>query len=417
MNRRNFINLTGRSLAAGMLPISQFLVSNAMAQSEGIDTKRLMCLFTPNGAPLGEKTLWHPDAGTVNLKSANRTLEPVKQHCLFVDGLRVHRNGGDAHEQGEKAVLTAKGENSVDIQFAEHHKGQTPFNSLQFGPFSEFRGGSRNPSFKNGIQLTSIDRPLTLYTQLWGGTDLEPTYNGDLGVVSQIHADLSRIRNKIGSFEKQKLESHMDSLSQLESRLKLFSQSMKPSIQFGIVRDDHTLYDKETWYEVHRVFREIAVAALAMGLTRSINYMMGNGAFRRFAPLEDGTWAYDDHDMSHQGGEIHAEVKRAWMGEIAKLVQLMAAVPDGSGTLLDNTLVFHYSELGDLDHNGHYRMPFFLAGGKHWGLNSGTTLDFAHGTKNWVSHEGLLKSILRQAEVPFSTFGTGGDQPLEGIFS
>jgi len=414
MNRRKFLQLAGSSVAAGMLPISQLLATNALAQGAGEDTKKLMCLFTPNGAPLGDKTLWHPEAGTLNLKSANKTLEPIKQHCLFLDGLRVYRNGGDAHRQGERSVLSANGPNSIDVMFGNLHSQQTPHSTLRMGPFSEYRW-STTASYKNGTQLTSIDRPITLYNQLWG-EGAKPSNSTDINMLSQINRDLSRLKYRIGSLEKQKLEAHMDSLSQLENRLRSFSSGQVPAIRFGKLEDESDRYWGEWWLDVTTAFREIAVAALAMGLTRSMNYLLGNLAFRLVALVDSGEFVRD-HDVSHQGGEAHAAVKRAWMGEVTKIIQLMESTPDGSGSLLDNTLVFHYSELGDLSHNGHIRMPFILMGGKHWGLNTGTTIDYANGTDSWVSHEGLLKAILGQSGIPSHDFGRRNEQALTGIFS
>lgn len=416
MNRRSFIQMAGTSIAAGMLPISQLMATNAMAQGAGNDTKKFMSLFTPNGAPLGDENLWHPQAGTVNLVSATTPLEPVKHHCLFLDGIRTYRDGGDAHHQGEKAVLAANGPNSIDVLLGDLHKAQTPFSSLRFGPFSEYRW-STTASFKNGTQLTSIDRPETLYKQLWGAGEASPLGgNQDLGVLSQINKDLSRLRNKIGNIEKQKLEAHMDSMSQLENRIKGISLTQKPNIQHISVHGDDNRYSEEYWFDIVAAFREMAVAALSMGLTRSMNHSLGNLAFRLSVALEDGTFARD-HDRSHQGGEAQSIVKRGWMREVTKMIQLMESTPDGSGSLLDNTLVFHYSELGSQSHNGHRRMPFILMGGKHWGLNSGTTIDYANGTDNWVSHEGLLKAILDQGGVPSQDFGRRNEQPLAGIFS
>ena len=55
---------------------------------------------------------------------------------------------------------------------------------------------------------------------------------------------------------------------------------------------------------------------------------------------------------------VHALSRGAW-------VQELAAVPEGNGTMLDNTLIFFFSEVGQW--HEHNNIPLALIGGKNLG--------------------------------------------------
>ncbi|MEZ4464304.1 MAG: hypothetical protein R3F43_07260 [bacterium] len=89
-----------------------------------------------------------------------------------------------------------------------------------------------------------------------------------------------------------------------------------------------------------------------------------------------------------------------YAGQYAALLRRLDAVPEGDGTLLDNTLVLWVNELSRGNTHSHQDMPFILAGGKNLGLDTGRFLRF-----NGASHNDLLVSIANLMEVPIPTFG------------
>ena len=100
--------------------------------------------------------------------------------------------------------------------------------------------------------------------------------------------------------------------------------------------------------------------------------------------------------MSHDGdgnAASRADLTKiyTWYAErIARLLDQLAAVEEGEGTLLDNTLVVWGSELGKGNSHAFERVPFVLAGGAGGALPTGRYLQFAG-----VPHNRLLVSICR----------------------
>jgi len=303
MNRRDFIKYTSGTLCSGLFPASALLANSAIAQESGFAAKKLLFISTPNGMPTTEnKEWWHPAEGTVDLRPVSAPLEALKHDCLFLDGISMYGSFNKTHDGGMRTVLTANGPESLDVVFGEFNKEQTPYSSLQMGPYSQRNSRAfGNASYKGGHLLPFEDKPITLYQKLWGADPTAANQSGDLGVLSVINKDLVKLRKRLGKIEQEKLEQHTDSLSQLERRLSSMQSNQSPSIDFGIVTDND-------WHRTHNFFatsavmQDIAVAALSMGLTRSINFAFGERTFGGEIPGTGST----DHGLSHAGGAEHA---------------------------------------------------------------------------------------------------------------
>jgi hypothetical protein len=102
----------------------------------------------------------------------------------------------------------------------------------------------------------------------------------------------------------------------------------------------------------------------------------------------------------------------------------LAAVPEGSGTLLDNTLIAWTQDFGADTHGG-LNVPYILMGGAQGRLRLGRYLrvatplsdNFAGGSwKNYVPVNKLLVSLMNAFGVPGTTFGSSEfEGPLPGL--
>jgi hypothetical protein len=94
------------------------------------------------------------------------------------------------------------------------------------------------------------------------------------------------------------------------------------------------------------------------------------------------------------------------------LIEQLQATPDGTGTLLDNTLVFHGSCLANGSWHNHDNMPFLLAGGSGGGMVTGRSLQYTG-----VPHNKLLVSIAQFMGLNITQFGDqdANPGPLAGL--
>ncbi len=81
------------------------------------------------------------------------------------------------------------------------------------------------------------------------------------------------------------------------------------------------------------------------------------------------------HPITHHGGnaqklEMVAKINQHHVTLFAEFLTKMAAIPEGSGSLLDHSLFLYGSGMGDPDRHDHSDLPILVAGGaagKHRG--------------------------------------------------
>lgn len=171
--------------------------------------------------------------------------------------------------------------------------------------------------------------------------------------------------------------------------------------------------------EKGKIMTDLLVSALACDLTR-VGTMQWSDSEAKFMLgfLQDSTGeSLKDHHHGYQHDrgfqpEALGIIYRFYMENLAYLLQKLESVPEGSGTLLDNTLVLAVTEIQQPENHGQNNMPFILAG------KAGGQLT----TKRWLQvpsqpHNSLLVSILNLFGVPETQFGHPdfGSGPLSGL--
>src|SRR5262249_40450408 len=87
--------------------------------------------------------------------------------------------------------------------------------------------------------------------------------------------------------------------------------------------------------------------------------------------------------------------------QFAYLLAKMKTIPEGSGTMLDNTVVLWCNELAKGNVHSHQPLPFVLAGKRGGALRPGPFLTYPSATP----HNNLLVSLMNAMDVQGSTFG------------
>jgi hypothetical protein len=154
-----------------------------------------------------------------------------------------------------------------------------------------------------------------------------------------------------------------------------------------------------------KVQTELLVMALACDTTRvaTLQWQEALGNDSTF------TWlghTETHHDISHKGdgdatGQQQMIAIGTWFSEqLAYMLQLMSEIPEGDGTMLDNTVVLWCNELAKGNAHNRIDMPYVLAGSCGGYLRPGRWLQYAN-----TSHNDLLVSLCNAMDVPVNTFG------------
>lgn len=414
LNRRGFL---ASALAAGVF--SQLRFARAAAPM------KVMFVYVPDGCI---PSLWHATGGesSFTLPEMSAPLQAIREHCVFLNGLNMYA-GGATHEGGIKKVLTGVGNVSLDVFLGNKLQGSTPHASVQLGVGANFQNGSGSMSFTGtGQEVKPDDNPINAFERLFGGS-----MSGDdtaailarkrkKSVLDAAMADLSALQ--LTGAEKEKLQTNLDSIREVEKRLdtavpSTCSIASWNSEGFKISPTDYypKTYEKEDLFgTVGKLQQDLAALALGCDITNSVALMWSHPVSPTKVPGLGVTM--NNHDASHYGSATSANAKdfvkmKRWFAQrFVELIQAMAARPYGGSTLLDHTLVLLCSELGDANAHDHKAVPFVLAGGKAAGLRGGRALDFSGKGMSGENepHTKLLVSIAKYAGVAIESFGYTG---------
>ncbi len=108
------------------------------------------------------------------------------------------------------------------------------------------------------------------------------------------------------------------------------------------------------------------------------------------------------HSLSHQPDNhaLHAQVDQFYSRMLAEMLQNMKATPDGSGTLLDHTLVVYFNECCIGATHSIENMPILMFGGTNLKLLKGQHINLGNRYMNDV-----WTAVATAMGVPMTSFG------------
>lgn len=428
IDRRTFLRRAGAAALA--MPLLQ-LPRGARADTGG-HPKRLVVFYQPNGT---KKELWSPQGGTETDWTPGpllRPLTPFRDRLVLLDGVDLTVAGegpGGPHQRGMASLLTGEiitegdfvggdgrragwaGGPSLDQVLARTLQPGTTFDTLELGVRCTEAVPRGRMIYRDREQpVPPIDDPRVAYERLFaghmGGGDPDATarmLRKRRSVLDTVSGDFDALFRRVTPEDRQKLEQHAESLRNLEQRLQAIASI--PECQPDAPAAIEDVAAEEHYAMVLRAQIDLMVSALACDLTRygSLQCSTSVNALRfTFLDLD----RHQGHSLSHAGNtnalmQAPWEMHLLWYSEqLAYLIARLASVPEGDGTLLDNTIVLAVNELSRGNNHSHEDMPFVLAGGGNLGLVGGR-----HLTYDAAPHNDLLVSVMNLLGLETSTFG------------
>lgn len=385
LSRRTFLRGTGTVLA---LPVLEAMVPS-IARAQAAAPVRLLYWYIPCGARVDT---WTPTGSGLNLSQTLSPLANYKSHINVIGnmwnfGAEAQSDGAGDHARGTAAFLTCAHPNksdtnirngiSVDQVAANFYSGKTQIKSLQLGLESGGNSGNCDSgygcAYTNNVSwadattpLSKIVDPFAAFNQFVIAPDQDAMARAHaLGrrqrVVDLVRADAKRLETRLGVRDKQKLDQYITSVDELDTRL----TTQRADLEGGAVCAGNAPSNSGDSQARVRAMVDVMVLAMQCDVTRVISYMRGNGGSGRsgFAPgVSEG-----HHDLSHHEGnqyklDQYQKVNQWDVEQFAYLVQRLTETDDGEGKLIDNTLAFYSSEIGDGNAHNHDKLPVILAG-------------------------------------------------------
>ncbi|MCA9581106.1 MAG: DUF1552 domain-containing protein [Myxococcales bacterium] len=440
VGRRRFLKSLGG--AAGAAALVEPLVRVQRARAADIP-KRLIVFFSPLGHVTSE---WLPKGTETNF-TFGRILSPLdafKSRMIVCGGLKQPRESYTGNHKEMTGLLSGREANGKDDSSSPSHisidqflaqdpkiTGGTAFPSISLAAWQsryyDFQKrtdhmylSARGPGqavIPEGLPQAAFDRIFGGFTAP-GGDDTEPMVDPKLArrrsVLDVIKADLDSVQRSIGatSPEKAKIEQHLTSIRELEKRLVQTPFTGSGDCRVPNRPGEFSINDDKTIPERFKLHIDIAVAALACDRTR-IAVLTGEGG-ESFAKHPWLGINEQYHEHTHGGGiEEQIKIGRWYAEQFNYLLESLDSIPEGGGSLLDNTCVLWLSEQGCRDQGQEHmrtNMPYLLAGECGGYFKTGRFVDM-----KGASTTRMLINIKNAMGSSGNSFGDVTETPLPGL--
>jgi len=437
ISRRRF--LRGLSLGTGAAVLSPML-TQLMAQAQGsIVPKRFVFVVQGNGIKSqtitpasverpfkmlsGKQITNAPVFRELALKNLQlspdfETLAPYKDRLTILMGLSGRAcQGGHSNNFGALGVYgshSGPAGVTIDCALAQALRAPFPHVSLGITRSNTFSMAYNISAWGAGSAAPMQCRPTDAHHALFGS--ISPAGQADFAtlpcVLDYMTDDLKRLERSLAGPEREKLQAYTHALGEMKSRQ-------------GAVRDKDPVLRKlapqigpkftsETETDRLEAHVEIGGAALIAGLTNTLVIGSGNGD-RYFEVTYRGLgMGVNMHTIGHGGGEngktgdeLAGIIRRFHLGMMVRLADKLKAVPEGNGTMLDNTCIVFLSDAGDGHHAANWEFPMVILGDLGGKLKTrGRYLEYPHyGLPGHRSIASLYSTFLHAAGAPRDKFG------------
>lgn len=255
---------------------------------------------------------------------------------------------------------------SIDQHIGRHlASAGTRFANLAFG--EEYLKKSFTA---DGTNVPTIPTPAEAFKTLFiEGTEAERQQelqrlgNGK-SILDRVVADAKTLAVDLGAEDKQRVDQLLVSIRDAErsiAQLHKAAEAGKPKVDLALPETMPTTNDVS---ELSRLWFDIVRLSIATDSTRVVMLSFKEDT----KPQVGGDVLPDHHHLSHhqRDKEKMEKLTRIEDAEMAELGRFLAALKDTrtqDGTLLDRTVVFHGSNLGDASGHGCDNAPILLVGG------------------------------------------------------
>jgi hypothetical protein len=172
----------------------------------------------------------------------------------------------------------------------------------------------------------------------------------------------------------------------------------------------------QTPQRIQLMLRMIAIA-FQCDITRVATFQIENGGIDGrlfpFLSLHNPNSAH--HSISHMtdanGRADQTTITQYEVGLYVYLLQQLKAANEGTGTMLDNSLVMFGNEMSDGAGHDYHNLPILLAGRAGGTVMPGRHLQFPSGSQV----DNLYLTMLQKLGMSVSRFGANGTTPLAGV--
>jgi hypothetical protein len=396
-DRRSF--LKGVSLGTGGLLLAPLLQKIAAAADGNVTPpKRLIFFVFDNGfkddgaVPVGTD-LVSDKTRQFSLKGHKLPLDiepfaPFQDRMTLLHGLRSHTavdHGGFfaalSGSAGQKQTPQAE---SIDAAIAKIAPGVFPLLHLGIGPhvttaYCCSAWGKNRP-------IAALCRPELAYESLFGNVGATRNdFAARKNLLDFVTDDVRQLKSEIAGPERELVDSHLEAIESLSKRDGLLAGKFDTG---ALKKHAPKLEPPRTMTETVAAQCDIAAAALLAGLTNVVTITAGLCN----VPISySGISDESPHAIGHGKFDILSKYHNFLATQAARMLTKLQETKEGTGTMLDNTLLVFMSDSANQQHSWKgANWPFVLVGNLGGKLKSGQFLSYPVSKRETWDAQGQL---------------------------
>ncbi len=423
--------LKGLSLGASSLVLQPFLQRLTQAAEGKLPPPRFLFVVEGNGLP--PKQI-HPEGvpfveresrekvethalRDLTLPPALKPVEAFRDRLAIIQGLSGRMcTGGHSSDHGALGAFYANSGRNIVGPTIDGVLGRAfpgIFSNLVLGIAADpdesviFNCSADAP----GRSLPTICRPDIAFARLFGSVaegEARASFAARRNLLDYMRGDVRRVQNRLGSVDREKLDGVIGAYESLHTTTQRLVEVRDRLEKVAPVPDDKYASAVETdRLDAHF---ELAAAAMIGGLTNVATIASGVG-FPYFSIQFRGLGIdMQKHSIGHAlylkedraGWEASEKIRAFHFQLIARFLQKLQTIPEGDGTMLDNTVVVYLSDGAETHHSRCFEWPMVVLGNTRGRLRTnGQYLVLPdYGRSGHRTINTLYNTLLHAAGVP-----------------
>jgi Protein of unknown function (DUF1552) len=383
-------------------------------------------MFMGNGI---NENNWSAEGSGADMKLSKTLspLEPLKHKINVIDGLfNKAATGHGIHPPQTGSLLSGaeiqkgaviRSGISVDQMIANVVGQDTPQSSIVLAceqPMSGYHETNYSMAYSSHISWQTPDSPVPVevYPSLaWDNLFENRGSQINVSILDRVKDRAETLSRKVSSNDKAKLDEYLTSVREVEKRVEstrkvkdqsdeLAKQKNRPA--FTMDRPQNGL--PEDLRDHAKLMCDIIAIAFQTDRTRVASLIISRDLSAMYYPFLEV--AEGHHAASHNNlSEGYERIARFHVSQLAYLASKLDSMPEGDGTVLDNSCLMFLSELwiGRLHDNS--RLPLVLAGGLGGTLETGRALNYLKAGDDNRKMCSLYLSIMDRMGIKLDRFG------------
>jgi hypothetical protein len=433
LSRRMFLRGTGVVMA---LPWLESLpVWGAQPVAAAAAPRRLAFLFMGNG--VNPTQWWAKGSGAdMELGPSLEPLEPLKGKFNYIKGLFNKAATGVGIHPGMTGNLLSgapltkgaelHGGVSLDQVLASRIGDQTVQPSMVLGceqPVTGYHETNFSMAYSSHISWSSPTSPVPM--EVYPSLAFDSLFENrgsqrNLSVLDRVREQVASLTRRVSSTDRGKLDEYLTSVRDVEKRAQDMRAAKEKAeanatgrgrVAATMARPDNGL--PEDIRDHMRLMCDILTLAFQTDKTRIATLLLCRDISGLFYPFLDVKLAH--HLASHEDtGDAFMRINQFYVSQYKYLIDRLAAMPEGEGTVLDNSCLVFMSNMWSGSQHDNSKLPVLTAGTLGGTLETGRVLDYTTAGDENRKMCSFYLSVADRMGVTLDRFGDA-DQRLAGI--